>query len=180
MFARAVASLVLLLSSVCTLAQVSGTIQTVPIMNGMVVEISAGHTVCLVVKEDGAPPYIIIRSNRVDLFFEQLDIVRACVRSVIKSFGDKKKQHKIFMRAGEANVNQNTFLQGQYGLVFCRRWQSNDVDLRIEFVLPWVEMKELGRFVSGEILGTCQSNAVPVFPSITEPKQMLRPPLNKV
>jgi hypothetical protein len=107
-------------------------------VSGYAVEVSVKHLVCQINKEEGYPPYNIVRSNRPDRILEDLALVRDCVRKVQQKFS-------VYKGGNIPRVLTPIALafQGQFNLLICRKWQTGETDTLLEFSLPWIAQDEI-------------------------------------
>ena len=132
-----------------------------PTPTGVMTEVRKDHVVCMGYKPVGSPSYFVIRSNRPDKFFKDIDIVRMCFLEVKARIDLPKEYGSMFVPYYDlptVKLLPSGTLFGEYGRISCTTQLQLDVDYAFfEFFLPWIAQEEVEYYLDRTALGACIS-----------------------
>ncbi len=132
-------------------------------VNGFFVEATKGLTTCVAVKVSRFPIYIQVRTNRPEVFFEEIKEARRCVREVLKIAQSSKHTSRRIFFEGSLSVMEGVFHFGEQHSLVCKKYVTgNGRELAYEFSFPFMYQKEVDYFVHETPMTMCLNESRPL------------------
>lgn len=165
-----IGAIALSLSALAANAQTTvnvGTSQDTLPPTGVYTETWMKHLNCAAYQPSGTAVFYKVKSNRPDLFFEDLDLVRKCLAEVKTSLENPSKNRQkikvLFAGAGQSAQLPPFSAVANTPAVNCMTMQNERrQELLYEFSFPYFSSEEMAIFTHETSLRTCLHQARPV------------------
>lgn len=125
-------------------------------------EIRIGHTVCVSYKHTGWPIYFVLRTTRMDLFWNSLPKIEECLLKLQKITDDPKKHLGEMMIIPEG-LSPFIDKSGQHGDIRCREYNGVHIGATMnEFSFPYLKgSKDVKAYFNETNLRICFDEMIP-------------------